>query len=122
MAGSVSVVLGWPVIDRLLQRESSNEDIFLMPAEATSAATTTSPAGSLFDRETIAAVRRRFWLLLLGPVVAALAVYAINPDLPGMYVSTAYLRLDPATAESLLVQRKNPSLNENLRLADKLFG
>ena len=87
-----------------------------MPAEATSVATTTSPADSPFDREMIAAVRRRWWVVLLGPIVAAVAVYAINPDLPGTYVSTAYLRLDPATAESLSIQRKNPSL------ADLFFG
>ena len=87
-----------------------------MPSEASSVATTPLRADRLFDREVIAALRRRYWLLLLGPIVAALAVYAINPDLPGMYASRAYLRLDPATAESLSNQRRNPAL------ADKLFG
>ncbi len=87
-----------------------------MPAEASPVATTPSLADRLFDREMITALRRRYPLLLLGPIVAALAVYAINPDLPGMYASRAYLRLDPATAESLSNQRRNPAL------ADRLFG
>jgi hypothetical protein len=60
---------------------------------------------SSFDQELIAAIRRHRLVLLLGPPIAALLFYAINPDLPGMYVSKAYVRLDRASAESLAEER-----------------
>jgi hypothetical protein len=65
---------------------------------------------SSFDQRLIAAIRRHTPVLLLGPIIAGLLFYAINPDLPGMYVSKAYLRFDRARADSLALYRTNPFL------------
>jgi hypothetical protein len=62
---------------------------------------------SSFDQSLIAAIRRHYLALLLGPIIAALLFYALNPELPGMYVSKAYVRLDRANAESLSLERTN---------------
>jgi hypothetical protein len=58
-------------------------------------------AASPFDQSLIAAIRRHYRALLLGPIIAALLFYFLNPELPGMHVSKAYVRLDRANAESL---------------------
>jgi hypothetical protein len=65
---------------------------------------------SSFDQELIAAIRRHRLVLLLGPLIAALLFYAIKPNLPGTYVSKAYVRLDAARAESLALARTDPDI------------
>jgi hypothetical protein len=62
---------------------------------------------SSFDQSLIAAIRRHYPVLLLGPIIVALLFYALSPELPGMYVSKAYVRLDRANAESLSLERTN---------------
>ena len=62
---------------------------------------------SSFDQSLIAAIRRHYPVLLLGPIIVALLFYALSPELPGMYVSKAYVRLDRANAESLSQERTN---------------
>jgi hypothetical protein len=69
-----------------------------------------------FDQGLMAAIRRHGLVLLLGPMAVALLFYAVNPNLPGMYVSKAYLRLDGASAELLARERTNPLV------ADQLLG
>jgi hypothetical protein len=71
---------------------------------------------SSFDQELMAVIRRHRRVLLFGPLIAALLFYAINPDLPGTYVSKAYVRLDRDRTESLVLQRFNPVV------ADRLLG
>jgi hypothetical protein len=58
-------------------------------------------ATAFFDSELIGAVRRWYLPLLFGPLLATIATYAIDPNLPGLYTSAAYLRLDTAAAQSL---------------------
>ncbi len=69
---------------------------------------------SSFDPELIAAMRRHRLVLLLGPIIAALLFYAINPEFPGTSVSKAYVRLDAARAESLALERTDPDIADQL--------
>jgi hypothetical protein len=69
---------------------------------------------SSLDQSLMAAIRRHYLALLLGPIIAALLFYALNPELPGMYVSKAYVRLDGANAESLSLERTNYAVTDLL--------
>jgi hypothetical protein len=71
---------------------------------------------SSFDQSLIAEIRRHYLALLLGPIIVALLFYALSPELPGMYVSKAYVRLDRANAESLSLERTK------LAVANLLLG
>jgi hypothetical protein len=75
--------------------------------------------GTLSERmaevDALAAMRRYLWALLIAPPLVGAIFYAINPDLPGPYVSRATLRMDAKTAASLDIERTNP------RLADLFY-
>jgi hypothetical protein len=78
--------------------------------------TQTADSEKIFSQELVMAFVDHLPLMLVGPAIVALAAYVIASVQPGVYSSTAILRIDRATARSL------QTLATSAPLADKVLS
>jgi hypothetical protein len=65
---------------------------------------------SAFSQELIALIRSYYILLIAGPIIIALAAFAVLSCLPDKYTSIAYLRMDREEARSFMTMATSPAV------------
>jgi hypothetical protein len=63
-----------------------------------------------FSQELIALIRSHYILLLAGPIVIALATFAISSFLPDKYTSISYLRMNREMSRSFMTMTISPAI------------
>jgi hypothetical protein len=69
---------------------------------------------TIFSQELVMAIATHIPLLLIGPLLAALAAYAIAATAPIEYMSSSLLRIDRATARSIEAFATSPAIADDV--------